>query len=359
MKFLLCEPASRKTWDVFGILRKEYPSAEILIWCRNSLESALSHWFYPNSKPINGAKLETDVEAPSLHSAYAIPIEDWFIDCLQALPQASRPHFAAPDPIQLQRCRDKKILYSLLHSSGVRAPAVYEQSELRALPPETELVLKPPLGSGSRGLEFLSAEGAATMTPEAIGDRFFSERIGLSNRVEGIFFLADHGHLISAYAHQRLLTWPAKAGVSVLSEVLDCPEALDFARQVVRATDYHGLGMIETLVDSQGKRCLIEINTRIWGSFLLSQCQETSLLTNYIYVCRNIQVDTTNRFAYFRFLFPLRAMLSPQGILHLLRALLDRRYLSSGFYHVPFSRSLLFPLIPTLRYVLRHAKSNI
>ena len=356
MKFILCEPESRKTWDVFGILRRDYPSAKIFILCRNSIEKKITSVFYLRTIPIVADDLQKSSDETLFYTAYAIPIEDWFIDLLQSIPEKMRPRLACLDQANLTICRNKKSLYGHLNAVGIRAPKVYSELEVASLPPGTPLVLKPMVGSGSRGLEFVSAQAGSQMGPNAVQDRFFCERIGKSNQVEGVFILASHGQLVASYVHRRLLTWPKSAGVSVLSEIIEAPDLEAFAREVVAATSFHGLGMIETLSDDHNQPCLIEINTRIWGSFLLSQSLETSLLTNYIYVCNNVEFTTTTRKNYYKFLFPHRAILSAGGLIHLLKSIVSKQYLVSGFYHVPFFRSLLFPFISTIRYFSRYAK---
>jgi hypothetical protein len=339
--FLVCEPSNRTTWDTFNILKKEFPSAEITILCRKPIDELCASWFYPETTCVSSTEIETNNY--SIKSFYAIPGEDWFVDFLQTLPEINRPLMAIPDPTTLKICRNKKSLYTYLRESGHRAPAVYTPSEVSCLPADTALVLKEPVGSGARGLEFTSARLATCMSAESIGGRFFCECIGHSNRVQGVFFLAQYGRLVSAYSHRRLVTWPPKAGRSVVAESVVAPDLLDFAAQVVQAIGYHGLGMIETLYDDDGNPCLIEINTRIWGSIKLCLCLEPTLLANYVQVCRDAKVDDKIRYTYKRFLWPQQAIFSFKGVLEMLKAPMDRRYLVSGFWIAFPFRSLVFP----------------
>lgn len=87
----------------------------------------------------------------------------------------------------------------------------------------------------------------------------------------GVFALYDNRRPITFFAHQRLREKPPQGGVSVLSESIALPPlALDYARKLLDAAQWHGVAMVEFRVASDGTPYLMEVNTRFWGSLQLA-----------------------------------------------------------------------------------------
>jgi predicted ATP-grasp superfamily ATP-dependent carboligase len=87
----------------------------------------------------------------------------------------------------------------------------------------------------------------------------------------GVFALYSNAKPITFFAHQRLREKPPQGGVSVLSESVALPPlALDYARKLLDAAQWHGVAMVEFRVASDGTPYLMEVNTRFWGSLQLA-----------------------------------------------------------------------------------------
>jgi predicted ATP-grasp superfamily ATP-dependent carboligase len=87
----------------------------------------------------------------------------------------------------------------------------------------------------------------------------------------GVFALFDRGRVVVAFAHRRLREKPPTGGVSVLSESTPVdPEMLEAMTKVLAPLLWHGVAMAEFKVAPTGRKALIEINARFWGSLQLA-----------------------------------------------------------------------------------------
>jgi predicted ATP-grasp superfamily ATP-dependent carboligase len=88
----------------------------------------------------------------------------------------------------------------------------------------------------------------------------------------GLFALFDHGRLLTTFAHRRLREKPPSGGVSVLCESVAVePELREDAVRLLGPLGWHGVAMLEYKRDRHsGRRFLIEVNGRYWGSLQLA-----------------------------------------------------------------------------------------
>ncbi len=88
---------------------------------------------------------------------------------------------------------------------------------------------------------------------------------------EGVFALYNEGQPLTFFAHKRLREKPPQGGVSVLSESTSVDKRLEsYSRKLLEHVNWHGIAMVEFRVDDHGNACLMEINTRFWGSLQLA-----------------------------------------------------------------------------------------
>jgi len=89
---------------------------------------------------------------------------------------------------------------------------------------------------------------------------------------EGVFVLADKGHIVARFAHRRIREKPPSGGVSVLRESIPVPEILmEPVDRLIQAMGWHGACMIEFRIDERdGKPYIMEVNPRFWGSLQLA-----------------------------------------------------------------------------------------
>lgn len=93
----------------------------------------------------------------------------------------------------------------------------------------------------------------------------------VAGRGEGLFFAADRGRVVAAFAHRRLREKPPTGGVGVLLEsATPEPGLLASAERLVAALGWHGVGMLEFRRAPDGHAWLMELNPRLWGSLQLA-----------------------------------------------------------------------------------------
>jgi predicted ATP-grasp superfamily ATP-dependent carboligase len=88
----------------------------------------------------------------------------------------------------------------------------------------------------------------------------------------GLFALFDNGRLVTAFAHRRLREKPPSGGVSVMRESIPLDRELtEHAIQMLAPLGWHGVAMMEYKQDCRtGRRFLMEVNGRFWGSLQLA-----------------------------------------------------------------------------------------
>lgn len=151
------------------------------------------------------------------------------------------------------------------------------------------IMLKAEGGGGGRGIyEVFSEEQlndafvkASTLAQASFGNpRLFVERLLTSIRHIEIQVIADKYGNVFAFDerdctvqrnHQKLVEitpspWPGMT--AALREQLK-----EYARQLVRAVEYHSLCTVEFLVDSTGQPYLIEVNTRLQVEHGITECR--------------------------------------------------------------------------------------
>ncbi|NUP09095.1 MAG: hypothetical protein HOW73_23845 [Polyangiaceae bacterium] len=88
----------------------------------------------------------------------------------------------------------------------------------------------------------------------------------------GVELLARDGEILMSIAHERLHELPLTGGGSTYRRTIPMPaDLLEDARKLTRALAYDGVAMVEFRGDeTTGRRWLVEINARFWGSLPLA-----------------------------------------------------------------------------------------
>lgn len=103
----------------------------------------------------------------------------------------------------------------------------------------------------------LAARGATSMVQEHV-----------DGRGVGVELLAHGGRILTAFQHVRLHETIGHGSTYRMSEPLD-PELLEWSERLVGALGFSGLAMVEYRVGN-GRRVLLEVNARLWGSIPLA-----------------------------------------------------------------------------------------
>lgn len=209
--------------------------------------------------------------------------------------------------------RDKKRLNLLCLKNSISAPLCYNIDNIQHLSQEKyPLLLKPCVGSGSRGLIRLYKKEDLTLDIiRELGTETYhiQELIDNGKDVKGAFFLYSNGHFVNAYTHERIRTSPKEGGVTVLSKYSHNQKLIDEGKALLDKIKWNGLIMLEFLYDIKSKRYkIIEANPRLWGSIMLSEYSNTCLLSNYINLCvgkNAVLKEEPNKVIFIRWFFPV------------------------------------------------------
>jgi predicted ATP-grasp superfamily ATP-dependent carboligase len=112
---------------------------------------------------------------------------------------------------------------------------------------------------------------------------------------------------VSYYGHERLRTYPIKGGVSIYSKAKYNQRIKILGTKLLENLHWSGFAMVEFIFDEKTNDYkLIEINPRLWGSFMLSEFSGADFIQNYINVINNnaITEGTFNQNSYLRWIFP-------------------------------------------------------
>jgi predicted ATP-grasp superfamily ATP-dependent carboligase len=187
----------------------------------------------------------------------------------------------------LDRLTDKISLGHVCAEAGVMYPRTWSTDGMESLPFDVPLIVKPRRTAVARPDRVVSRTGAFVAHDRgeldvAIGVLRAAELEPIVQiRVErelkvNVSIVRRAGHTSFRIAYRVLLEYPPEGGMAAAIESLDAlhgvgARALEAAERVCDAAGYAGLANIEFYAQSDGQLCLIEVNTRVWGSIWFSE----------------------------------------------------------------------------------------
>ncbi len=208
--------------------------------------------------------------------------------------------------------RDKKLLNSFCEGSDIPCPKFYSEAAIKAKNFKLPLILKPRIGTGSEGIMYIHSEEDLASHPIDYKKYFAQELMNNPREVEAGFFLCDQGRVLSFYSHQRIKTFPEQGGVSVLSVAKVNQKIKIAGSEIIKKLNWSGLIMIEFLKDNLTKEYkIIEINPRVWGSILLSEFNNSKMISSYLRLCEGARIieGKVSTDKYLRWIFPYELLL--------------------------------------------------
>ena len=189
------------------------------------------------------------------------------------------------DSDRFWRASDKNVLHRLAEQLKIPTPTTHYicgPAELETARDVQFPCIVKPAGSRVRTADgwMKTAVMRADSRPEL--ERLFRDRPELAypcmlqRLIEGEGFwhvaLCDHGEPLTLFGHRRIREQPPWGGVSVLRESVPLDDAASgYARQLLRALNWHGVAMVEFKRErATGIPYLIETNARFWGSLQLA-----------------------------------------------------------------------------------------
>lgn len=190
---------------------------------------------------------------------------------------------ALPPPPVFQRGYDKGLTLQIAMESGIPCPQTYFPDlteDLSCILEKIEypVVLKPRVGSGSRGVKVCKSPEEVLLQYRQLVERFgpmlLQEYIPYGGEL-GVYALINHNCEMRAMTVQRRLrSYPVDGGPSTLRETIrnEVSEvAIAQAQRLLHAMRWSGVAMVEFRIDGRdGSLKLMEVNPRFWGSLQLS-----------------------------------------------------------------------------------------
>lgn len=213
-----------------------------------------------------------------------IPMEDatceWLLDHGDGMANAA--DWLLPSKESFTVARDKALTIQLAQRLGLDCPRTHfpeSAAELGRLvagldPVDLEnWIIKPRTGSGSAGIVY---GGQILRTDLAThwngcGPLLLQERIPAEGTAYGVSVLYDRSGLCQvAFAHKRLQQYPHTGGPSTQRVAIPLDGLLQASTRLLDALHWRGVAMVEWKEHPKtGRRMLMEINPRFWGSLEL------------------------------------------------------------------------------------------
>jgi predicted ATP-grasp superfamily ATP-dependent carboligase len=322
---LIPDSLTRKGFDICSILIDRFKEFKFLIgYKRPRVSSKLYTQVLYHRKAVllrdnyyeferDLIKISSDVGGDKI---IFIPTEEIYVELFLRFVKSNGNRnfiYQLPDLDLYNLIRNKRELNLLCNKNGVGSPKCYDVDDLANLTDKDfPLLLKPCIGSGSRGLIRLYKRNDLTPTvyQQMEGESYhIQELIENGKDVKGAFFLYFNGKFVNAYTHERIRTSPKEGGVTVLSKYSYNQDIIRTGKSLLDRVKWNGLIMLEFLYDKKTNTYkIIEANPRLWGSIMLSEYSNTNLLTDYVNLCAGNHTsysDAPSKDLFIRWFFPV------------------------------------------------------
>jgi hypothetical protein len=297
---LITDPFNRKSFDLFNIIKKKYPLLKpVILNQRNNFfdKIKIRLLYFSGLFILRKNNFENDLKKILKKFSRAeivyIPIEEDITLLFYEFVSKNfyrNLRFLLPDKYVFEMVRNKEMFLKFCISNDFIIPKIYSKKDFNSLKKNFRpLVIKPKLSSGAVGLKFLNIKKDLDILDKIEFNKFLlQEKINNSSKVFGAFFLFDKGKMISYYGHERIRTYPLTGGVTLYSKICFNEKLKEIGRRLLEKLNWSGFAMIEFLYDSKDDKFkIIELNPRVWGSFLISEFADTCFFENYINLSLN------------------------------------------------------------------------
>jgi len=376
MKILVTDADSRKGYDIINILKNVH-GYELILFASSGNRLVLPSVYGQIVHQIN-------VENSSLFTQNlnsALDLQDSSAFCYMAVSEkatlcfydymrneekyADRISFMLPELDTFQLARNKKQFQEYCETKGLPVPKSYGGHNINDLKNQFRPVIaKKNIGAGSVGMIYVEQKQDLQRLNEIEHNAYLiQEKIESDKNIHGGFYLCNDGETISYHGHRRIRTFPEKGGVTVYSSTDETEEIRQIGEDLLKKLNWSGFAMIEFMYDVNAQQWkIIELNPRLWGSIMLSEFCDASLLENYVRMCKN-EPPVNNKVLserYIRWLFPFEFLNLIRGDVSLRKFLNqdNKSICYINFTYGSWMSNLLFQLFFTfnVRSVTRYFK---
>jgi hypothetical protein len=213
-----------------------------------------------------------DVQGPEAAMAQWRRAADW---------PATAAAMRVPEPEAVPLLFDKHAMSSFAACHGVPVPSTWTEP-----PPGTfPLVVKGRLGAGGAAVEVVTdedqlARAVAALDPSGEGTVFFEAfETGHVVTYGGV---ASRGRILAGAAFRTMPPPDDPLGPAERIEVVDCESISESVPRLVDALQYSGFLCVDFVVRPDGSAALIDVNPRVFGSWLALQETGVDLLSAYL-----------------------------------------------------------------------------
>ena len=270
MNVHLSYPFSRKTFDLFNVLKCSAPNLKLFfVTPKNVFTKIFLRLVYPGVQFIDDHELEKKSS-----SMIIFPQEIAQISEINKYKRNFSRIF--PSQYQVDICNQKDKFYQFCETNNIKHPKTYLVDQ--KIENRTAIILKPKVGQGSNGIKIIKNFVGNLNIPSGY---LAQQYLGNSNEIIGFFAFCLNGQVVNSYQHKRIITYPKRGGVTVYSEIYSNETVNRVAADIIKKLNYSGLLMIE-FKEYLNDYYVIEINPRLWGSILLCLHRENNVISEYL-----------------------------------------------------------------------------
>ena len=176
--------------------------------------------------------------------------------------------------------RNKSCLLAHAQKVGVALPVTKTVSsidEIHNFVPALgyPFVLKPIIGTGSRGIRYIRDKTCLDDLNMNIASRYgnlLMQEFIPGNKYFGVSVIFNKNNKMrSAFVHQKLRQYPVTGGVSTYAVSVKYPHLIEIAEHLLKTIGWYGIANIEFKIDDRNNTPkLMEVNPRFWGSLQLA-----------------------------------------------------------------------------------------
>lgn len=330
-RILLTHPLNRKTFDIYNIIKSKYSYLRPIVTVPNVsiLQRIFLKYIYAgkifslehNEYEDFEKNLKSILEKFPKDRIIFLPIEEdgtllFYKFIINN--KYNNLYFNLPSYESFLLSCNKKEFAKFCLMQGFSIPNIFDREDISTLRTNfIPLIIKPIHGDGALGFKYINNPNDLKLLDFIqIENYVIQENVTDGSKVRGGFYLFHKGKFIDYYGHKRIRTYPINGGVTVLSALENNHEIKEMGKKVLERLNWSGFAMLEFLYDPRdGEYKIIELNPRIWGSFLLSEFAKTNFFINYVNTALDMPILSAEvgENKYIRWVFPMDFMIYMQS----------------------------------------------
>ncbi|MFW6195840.1 MAG: ATP-grasp domain-containing protein [Thermoplasmatota archaeon] len=173
---------------------------------------------------------------------------------------------------KIKKLNDKGETVKLARQSGVPVPKTYfpEDMDIEEIKKEADypVLIRPRIGSGSRGIKYISSENefdkGYSDVKKRYGTPIVQEYVDKNGYSTACVLLDENQNTIGEFSYERTKEYPISGGPTVVGISHDDKETKRYATNLLKSVGWKGPAEVEFILDQDGNPRLLEVNPRFW-----------------------------------------------------------------------------------------------